>query len=374
MICFVSGCFDLLHAGHIEFLERASQFGQLHVGVASDDTIYKLKGRWPVYSAHERRFMVGALGCVQSACISSGEGVLDFAEEMRRLRPDVLVVNEDGARPEKAALCDELGTQYRVLRRVPRSGMPPRSTTSLLSSVRVPYRIDLAGGWIDQPFVSKHHSGSVITVSIEPIMEYGPRSGLATSTRRSAASLWRQLCSLDYESLARVLFAVDNPPGKSPVSGSQDAIGIAYPGFAKSEYDGGYWPRRISHRRDHEMADFVEQYIRLVSLGPRAPGYDVLSDTRIDYDNVRALAEAAEQCWEALLSRDLSGFGSAVSGSFEAQVALFPRMVDPEIVSAIDAYRSDVYGWKLCGAGGGGYLMIVTDRDVDGGTSIRVRR
>ena len=374
MISFVSGCFDLLHAGHIEFLESAAQFGQLHVGVASDDTIYKLKGRRPLYSEHERRFMVGALGCVHSAFISSGEGILDFAVEMRALRPTVFVVNEDGACPEKAALCAELGAGYRVLQRVPRRGLPARSTTSLLSAVRTPYRIDLAGGWLDQPFVSKQYPGPVITVSIEPIMEYGERSGLATSTRRSSAGLWRHVSALDYESLARLLFAVDNPPGKGPVSGSQDAIGIAYPGLARADYDGDYWPFRIMHKRDDGLVDFVERCIRLVSLGPRAPGYDVLSDAHVNYVNVKALADAAELCWDALVSEDIRDFGSAVSASFEAQVALFPKMVDPDIVQAMEAYSSDAYGWKLCGAGGGGYLMIVTDGNVDGGTSIRVRR
>lgn len=114
MDSFVSGCFDMLHAGHVEFLQRAAQFGRLHVAVGSDRTVEELKGRTPTFTEDERLFMVRALGCVESAFISSGAGPLDFEAELRALRPDVFVVNDDGATPAKARLCEELGIEYRV--------------------------------------------------------------------------------------------------------------------------------------------------------------------------------------------------------------------------------------------------------------------
>ena len=58
---FVSGCFDLLHSGHIAFFEEAAGYGDLYVAVGSDRTIFELKGREPVNSENERLYMVKAL-------------------------------------------------------------------------------------------------------------------------------------------------------------------------------------------------------------------------------------------------------------------------------------------------------------------------
>ena len=89
----------------------------------------------------------------------------------------------------------------------------------------MPYRIDLAGGWLDQPYVSEHYSGSVITISLEPTIEFNERSGMASSTRRSALDLWGpKLPAGNHEKLAKVLFCYDNPPGTKVVSGSQGSI------------------------------------------------------------------------------------------------------------------------------------------------------
>src|SRR5512147_705178 len=104
---FVSGFFDLLHSGHIEFFRQAAQFGDLYVAIGSDQTICELKGRAPVNTESERLFMVKSVGYVTDAFISHGSGMLDFEDELRRVRPDLFIVNEDGNIPEKKALCDE---------------------------------------------------------------------------------------------------------------------------------------------------------------------------------------------------------------------------------------------------------------------------
>ena len=147
----MSGCFDLLHSGHVEFLQQAARFGRLHVAVGSDPTVLELKGRPPVYTAQERVFMISALACVHSAFVSKGSGVLDFEGQLRALRPDVFVVNEDGTNSAKAKLCADLGIDYQVLKREPHARLPRRSASALRTRHDVPYRIDLAGGWLDQP-------------------------------------------------------------------------------------------------------------------------------------------------------------------------------------------------------------------------------
>ena len=152
-------------------------------------------------------------------------------------------MNEDGHTPDKQKLCEEYGVEYMVLSREPYGGLEPRSTTALRAINRIPFRIDLAGGWLDQPFVSKHHPGSVITLSIEPTLDFNERSGMASSTRNAAIELWGTRLPLgDHEKIAKILFCYDNPPGTTEISGSQDAIGIVFPGLAKAYYEGEYWP------------------------------------------------------------------------------------------------------------------------------------
>ncbi|GAB4463499.1 MAG: hypothetical protein Kow00120_29970 [Anaerolineae bacterium] len=371
----MSGCFDLLHSGHIAFLQEAASYGDLYVALGSDATVYDLKGRLPINNEQERRFMVSALDCVKEAFISSGSGILDFVNEMREIKPDIFVVNEDGNTPQKEALCREEGVEYVVLRRVPYADLPARSTTDLRRINLMPYRIDLAGGWLDQPFVSKLHPGAVITVSLEPTMEFNERSGMATSTRNSAIELWGpRLPAGDPEKLAKVLFRYDNPPGTVDVSGAQDAIGIAMPGLNYSYYEGGYWPTRIDKVLDELTLQFVEGALNLIPLGPRDGDYDPLRRRNITVDGARALAEATDRCWDAIRARDLAQFGHYVRRSFEAQVAMFPDMVNDMIRDLIARYRDVAAGWKLSGAGGGGYLILVSDRPVEGAVRVVVRR
>ncbi|NLS77601.1 MAG: adenylyltransferase/cytidyltransferase family protein [Chloroflexi bacterium] len=372
---FVSGCFDLLHSGHVAFFKAAAAYGDLYVALGSDKTVYELKGRLPVNTEDERLFMVQSLGCVKEAFISHGSGILDFEDELRALRPGVFVVNEDGNVPAKRQLCEELGIEYVVLKREPHANLPRRSTTALRQVDRLPYRIDLAGGWLDQPFVSRHHPGAVITISIEPTIEFNDRSGMATSTRRAALELWgNRLPAGDPAHLARVLFCCDNPPGTPHISGSQDAIGIVYPGLNKAYYMGEYWPGQIESVHDEETLRFVERALYLLPLGPRGPEFDVLSDTHISPAGAQALAEATGHCWEALLSRDLAGLGSSVRASFEAQVAMFPHMLNHTVAAAIAECRDRALGWKLSGAGGGGYLILVASKPVEGAFQIVIRR
>ena len=88
---FVSGCFDMLHSGHIAFLQEAAKYGDVYVALGSDATVYSLKGRVPVNNEHERLYMIQSLACVKEAFISSGSGMLDFEAELRQLQPDTVV-------------------------------------------------------------------------------------------------------------------------------------------------------------------------------------------------------------------------------------------------------------------------------------------
>jgi len=373
---FVSGCFDMLHSGHVAFFEEAATHGDLYVGIGSDRTISDLKGRRTVNGERERLYMISSLKSVKEAWINRGSGLLDFEEELRTLRPDIFFVNEEGYTPDKKKLCDELGIELVVSRRVPVAGLPPRSTTALRSECRIPYRLDLGGGWLDQPFVSKYWPGAVITISIEPDIEFNDRSGMSGSTRRKAIQLWQtDIPDGDPQVLAHTLFCVENPPGTGYVSGSQDAIGIVFPGLNRLDYASGeYWPGKITSMNDPQILDWIEDHIWFITLPPREGNFNVLDETDISVEGAQALARAADDVWDALMARDLEKFGRAFRASFDAQVAMFPLMKSRTVRDTIEIYRERALGWKLAGAGGGGYLVLASERPIENAIRIRIRR
>jgi hypothetical protein len=236
-------------------------------------------------------------------------------------------------------LCKELGMEYHILKRIPHADLPVRSTTMLRTECTIPFRIDLAGGWLDQPFVSKFYPGPVLTISIEPTVEFNDRSGMSSSTRRKAIELWHhEIPHGGAEHLARMLFSFENPPGTKDVSGSQDALGIVLPCLNRLDYNGTYWPEKITTIEDEDILVWLENNLYLVTLGPRVNSYSPLKHTNRCTEGAKALSEATVECWNTIREKDISAFGKAFKRSFEAQVAMFPKMVDDDILRTIDQY------------------------------------
>ena len=142
----VSGCFDMMHSGHIAFLKTAADFGQVYACIGSDETVFSLKGRYPIINQSERAFCLSALDSVFEARVSRGSGHLDFLPELLEIKPDIFVVNADGDSAEKRTLMAQNQIEYIVLDRIPAENLPPRSTTALRTICDIPYRLDLAGG------------------------------------------------------------------------------------------------------------------------------------------------------------------------------------------------------------------------------------
>jgi cytidyltransferase-like protein len=373
---FVSGCFDMLHSGHVAFLQEAAGYGDLYIGLGSDKTLKELKGREPVNSEDERLYMLSALACVKKVIINKGSGLLDFLGTVKEVKPDILIVNEDGHTPEKEKLCREIGIEYKVLKRIPHANLPSRSTTALRTVKPMPYRIDLAGTWIDQPYVSKYHPGSAITASIEPTIEFNERSGMATSTRKKAIELWYDHLPPDKpEKLAKTLFRYDNDPGTKEVSGSQDSIGITMPGINKFYYEKGkYWPSKFETISDPDIIKWLEDRLWMVTLWPRPVDFNVLSDTNINTRNVKLLTSAADLAWDGLISKDIARFSKGFLDSFHAQVRMFPKMVNSKIIKVIDQYKDKALACKLSGAGGGGYLILISEKTIPNSIKIKIRQ
>jgi cytidyltransferase-like protein len=128
----VTGCYDWLHSGHVRFFEEASEYGDLYVVAGNDANVRHLKGQGhPMQTQEERRYMIGAVRFVHQALVSSGWGWLDAIPEIEKIQPDIYLVNEDGDKPEKAEFCRNQGLEYVVLKRLPRPGLPRRSSTDL---------------------------------------------------------------------------------------------------------------------------------------------------------------------------------------------------------------------------------------------------
>ena len=398
---FVSGCYDLLHSGHVEFFRQAAELGELYVGIGSDQTILNYKHHATLYPEQERLFMVRSIRYVHEAYINAGSGILDFEPTLDIVHPDILVVNADGDSAEKRELCRRRGIRYVVLERTPHEGLVARSSTALkvatgtssaaqpeadtslpVSNCLLPTRLDLAGTWIDQPYVSCHAPGWALTISLLPTFTIRERCGLSTSTRNTIRRIWPiRLPDIEPETLARLVFCFENHPEREDgiISGAQDAIGICVPGLCRHYYDGHFWPSRIETCNDETILAWLESHLVMVPLEPRPVGCSVVEGRDINPTKVRALTAAADACWQAILARDLDAFVCAYRASFEAQVAMFPGMIRPSIVTTTSemaspsavtdisvniahwSAQSDVLAWKMPGAGGGGYLALVVN-------------
>ena len=376
----VSGCFDMMHSGHIAFLKTAADFGQVYACIGSDETVFSLKGRYPIINQSERAFCLSALDSVFEARVSRGSGHLDFLPELLEIKPDIFVVNADGDSAEKRTLMAQNQIEYIVLDRIPAENLPPRSTTALRTICDIPYRLDLAGGWLDQPFVNCLASGPVITISVEPTVEFNHRSGMSSSTRKAAIELWKtQIPDGNRELLAKTLFCFENPPGTKDVAGSQDAIGLVYPGLNCIEYGeaGSFWPNKIETILDEDILAFLESRLWLMPLGEREAGYSVLENTQVSSSAAAALAAAAANLFIAATNKDALALGKAMTASFEAQIEMFPNMTSSSIQNTIQqSYEESptILGHKLSGAGGGGYLVLFSEHPIDNTLQIKIRR
>mgnify|MGYP004444277079 FL=1 len=363
---FVSGCYDMLHSGHVAFFREASMYGDLYVGIGSDKTIQELKNRTTIYSENERLYMVKAIRYVTDARINGGSGMMDFVDSVDYFKPDVFVVNEDGSSPIKEQFCRERGIEYVVLKREPEQGLAARSTTALRKTTsQIPTRLDLAGTWIDQPYVSKYAPGWALTISLEPNFEIVERCGLSTSTRNAIKKIWPyNLPSYDPETLAKLVFCFENEPTRQAhVSGAQDSIGICVPGLCRHYYNNTYWPEKIEVCYDEDILAWLESHLCMVKMFPRRANLNVTENCNITTEGVKRLASAAADCWDAIMNKNLAGFAKAYRASFEAQIAMFPAMIQPGVPEYIEKYSAlaNVLAWKMPGAGGGGYLALVVD-------------
>ena len=370
----VSGCYDLLHGGHIAFFKTAATFGDLYVSIGRDENLLLLKGKRPVFSEEERLFTVKSIRYIYDAFLASGRGMLDFEPDLIRLKPDIFVVNSDGHTSDKETLCKENGVRYMVLERIPEPGLPARSSSATKRDKRFPYRLCLAGGWIDQPWVSKIHPGSVVVAQIWPTMDFNNRSGLATSSRDFAIRIWGdKYPEGDPVENAKILFGAENPPGTKYVAGSQDHLGLLMPGVNRLHYNGGYWPDYIQSSVDKDICDWLTNVIHLVPLKPRPDGYDPLKEMHLEKIFIKELGEAGDRCWESILTKDITRFGKSLSDTLISWKKILPLTVPDDIMKEMEAVYFSKYPGAITSGCGGGYIIVISEKEVPGEVRIKVR-
>lgn len=254
--------------------------------------------------------------------------------------------------------------------------------TSVIGSF--PFRMAFAGGWIDQPFVSRHHPappGSMVVVAIEPTVPFMERCGMGTSTRRIAAQLWGdQMPDRDPMSLVRELYEAENQ-GRPDPSGSQDMIGMIYPGVNRLDYDYDYaqglYPVAIASTTDSAIAKWLESIIYMVPVAQRPAGYDPLGIKNLDPAWIAQLGNSGKACYDSILSRDIVRLGESMNACMRCWEAILPHTVRHptitiDLLAILGHYQAHYAGAMYSGCGGG-YIYVVSEVPVPGGFQVQVR-
>jgi cytidyltransferase-like protein len=188
---FISGCYDILHAGHLQFFEEARALGDyLIVSFASSEVLWIHKRRKPSIPDEHKFALLQGIRVIDEVVIGHGhEEGIDFRADFLRIRPDFLAVTEDDKyAPLKRELCADVGAEYVVLPKTP-PRFEPVSTSSIVRWVQAPteapLRVDFAGGWLDVPRFSRPGE-FVVNCAISPLVSlrewpYEKQAGLGGS-------------------------------------------------------------------------------------------------------------------------------------------------------------------------------------------------
>lgn len=338
---FISGCYDILHGGHIQFFKEARALGDhLTVCFASDRVLWEHKKRRTSIPQDHKLALMTCLDVVDQVVIGDCQELgLDFKNHFLSIRPDVLAVTEDDQYADvKRALCAQVGAEYVVLPKTPPQ-FTPVSTTSIVRNIRTPtyapLRIDFGGGWLDVPRYARD-GAFIVNCAISPLVSlndwhYERRSGLGGS------GAWALLNGND---------GVESELNLGV--GWQDPAIIRETGLCV--WRSGEKP--VLHFKRN--GDFLRGHMALhyTDIPHDTPGN--VENAR-DYDLIEAAGKLAK---EAVFEASVSKLGQAVSLSYEAQRKEGMDCL-PEAEGCI--------GHKYCGGGWGGYALYLfhttEDRD-----------
>ncbi len=248
----------------------------------------------------------------------------------------------------------------------------------------LPYRIALAGGWIDQPFVSSANPdppGSMVVVQVAPSFRWMDRSGICSSTRRIALELWGgAIPDRDRPLLVRELYTAENAGNDEP-SGSQDMVGLVYPGINRLDYradvEGGVFPAHIESSNDPDVAGWLSSVIHVLPVAPRPTGYSPLGRKNLNPDWIARLGRSGKHCFQAIESMDLADLGDSMNECMACWETILPDVLDHrsltiDLRALWNVYRKKYSGAMYSGCGGG-YLFVAGEEPVPGAFRFEVK-
>jgi hypothetical protein len=248
----------------------------------------------------------------------------------------------------------------------------------------IPNRLQLAGGWIDQPFVSRYNPkppGAMVVVQIEPTFRPMDRSGIASGTRAVAMKIWKgKLPNRPPEELARELYEAENK-GKAEPSGSQDMIGLVYPGINRLDYDfkihGGVFPSHIETLNSAIHARWLERVLHLLPIEPRPDGYSPLGIKNLEPKWVARLGRSGTDCFDAIRKMSVDALGASFNETMLCWEKLLPHVVAHPLIrldlkAILKVYQKNFSGAMFSGCGGG-YLLVASKKKVPGSFNVNIR-
>lgn len=171
---FVSGAYDILHGGHIEFFNQAKKLGDhLTVCLPTDEVMFMHKRRRPFIPLEHKVHLVRSLRMVDTVVVGGDlEMGLNFRTEFLKCKPNVLAVTDDDKyESAKRALCKEAGAEYLKLNKD--LSYNKISTTDIFERLNAPaeapVRVDLAGGWLDVPRFARS-GGYIVNCAVSPLV------------------------------------------------------------------------------------------------------------------------------------------------------------------------------------------------------------
>ncbi len=250
---------------------------------------------------------------------------------------------------------------------------------------KIQYRIALAGGWIDQPFMSKLNPtppGSMVVAAVVPEFRFMDRAGICGSTRSIALELWGdKVPDGDPAKLVKKLYNIENEGNPDP-SGSQDMIGIVYPGISRLDYDydheGGYFPVHVESCNDPDVGKWLGDNIYLVPVNTRPDGYYPLDRQDLTPEIVGRLSQSGKDCYDAILATDAKGLGASMNETMYCWETMLPDVchhhtLTMDLMALLKHYQDEYEGAMFSGCGGGYFYVVSENALVPGGIQVAVR-
>lgn len=334
---FVSGAFNVLHAGHIQFFRDARALGDyLIVSFPPADLLWQLYDKKSVLEDSDKLALLHSIDMIDEVILSTdADKELSFKSAFLQCKPDILAVTTDDLyMAAKRQLCAETGVEFVVLEKTAPEGKQTSSTQVLeriKAPAHVPLRVDFAGGWLDVP-ANAIAGEYVVNCSISPTVSlkewnYRQGAGLGGSGGWSVLNGW--------------------DPVRSELGlgvGWQDPAVIAETGACV--WKSGRYPE----------LDFK-------NTGAFLKGKMAVFDTRIKHDtpglaslerNFSKIAKAARVARLGVLQQDITVLAVAVQLSYQLQ--LDEGMQPLERIG-------DSLAHKYCGGGHGGYAVYLYETE-----------